>query len=230
MIIKNTILLFLISIAFTSSAFENPYTTYVEKRFGSQPVSAELEAYIASLAQEMGIKQSFKIKQIHAQAIKTVGAENAFCYPGYLFVHEPFLKVLSEPEKKFLISHELAHIFHKHPEQRIALIAINISTFCATIAGMYYYKKNKITMASIGLSYLSFIKALQYLCKNMPHNQELQADEMSVRFNKDIQGAEAFFSRIGMYNPRAKDMSSLTHPSLTQRLEAIKKINYTDLL
>lgn len=83
---------------FNYSTFCTPYNTLIETIYGSENVKEETEKYIRDVATQMGITRYFHIKKLNDRAKAAFGTENAFALLNYVFVHEPFFKLLSKEE------------------------------------------------------------------------------------------------------------------------------------
>lgn len=107
---------------------------------GTGKLSAQKEAYIRSIIQELGMSKNIDIRKMNKRAVTTLGVDNAFVtaplIKEYLFVSEDFFDNLTESERRFLIGHELMHLYHKHNHLQKILIGACFVSLVPVLAGI----------------------------------------------------------------------------------------------
>lgn len=97
-----------------------------QEQFGDQPVDASQEAFVQTIAQEMGITEPIILRKMNTQTLHLFGYWNACalfplfgnCIPlsnqPFLYISQGFFEDLTPQEQRFLIGHELIHIKERH--------------------------------------------------------------------------------------------------------------------
>lgn len=94
--------------------------------FGEEKLSPKNALKIKKIIDAVGMQSyDIDIRSMNEFAFAHTGRDNALVFPGmnYLFIDEEFFEKLSDLEQRFMIGHELMHIYNHHGIKRLALLS-----------------------------------------------------------------------------------------------------------
>jgi len=195
-------------------------------------LSEEIEVFVRKIQKQMDMEHvTIRLRSMSRDAMLSFGRENAAAvsipFANTIIISEEWFNSLSDPEKKALIGHELAHIKYKHIYKGLAVFGCSYFIF--------------------SLLRLKLLSAPLALLITRLHSRycEAEADEISALECENIDGCIDLFkhfkslkdpySRFAIKRWTRKLIRTLTypvrkllatHPSLNTRienLEALKK-------
>lgn len=242
--IKNTLLIGLILLLFTSCISKTPYTQRNQLILLSQAQELSLgeQSYKETLAKSKVItntKQANKVKEIGFKIAKVAKRDdfnwefnliqndekNAFCLPGgKVVVYTGILTVAkNDAQLATVISHEIAHALARHGAERMStsMLAQGVQTV------------GTVALGSQGSSYtqafnVAFGVGAQYGVL-MPYGrlQESEADEIGIYLMKDagydLNEAVKFWENMSNGQTQGVEFFS-THPNSDRRVKDIKAL------
>lgn len=111
---------------------------------GTLKLKPEDEKFVRDIIDELGMSQDIRVYKGGSVFNKTFGENNACAISGcnqYIFIGEKLLTQLTDEEKRFLIGHELMHLYHDHLEKREYLNLASYASVLASTAAVYKFRK-----------------------------------------------------------------------------------------
>lgn len=229
--------------------------------FGSMSLHAEQEQFVRSIADEIGVKRKLIIRKMNQNALVQFGYHNAFAYTpqmfflfplksvSFLFISEGFFEDLTPEEQRFLIGHEMIHIFHGHLDYLILCVLL---LFISLVFISWQFRKRikLIIQRKISHRYqthmMGFVTFLLFCACNIGSSGaalayrryiEKEADCVSMQLLNSYDGCMKLTQRwhkeckLDLHNPYFGLTSD--HPSCSERqaycLELQNKFNQKDL-
>lgn len=156
-------------------------------------------------------------------AVLDTSTINAYTAPGgYVFVTKGALEQMDdEAELAAVLSHEVAHVTQRH-----IVKALNIKGTDNTTAGSLARLVGSANESSRIMFSQAVDGAVQFLFeKGLNHSDEFQADQVGITVlansGYDPMALVRYLSRIGQARPESTTVLTLTHPSVTQRLDLL---------
>ncbi len=198
------------------------------RQFGGAYEENDLGAYVA----QIGLKL-LKVSELPDDAFRfTVLNDdkiNAFALPGgYVYVTRGLIALAeNEAELAGVIAHEIGHVTARHTAERYSkTVAANIGLSIVGVIGSIYGAPREATQAlSVGA---------ESLLKGYSRDQELQSDELAVRYmtraGYDPNAMSSFFKKMKAHDELRAAISGQptneesfnfrsTHPRTTDRIE-----------
>lgn len=227
---------------------KNSLDAKVASFFGEEKLSQINELKIQKIVQDMGMSEySIEIRKMNNFALAHTGRDNALVLPflNYLFISEDFFEELTEQEQRFLIGHELMHIYSNHGAKRLGFL------FSALAAGVIFEdrilnepeKARKIKrfvtskVGSLGYMFLRglwpvgiTVAGILTTFKLARSQEEIADKEVVVRLGKDsiaggISLLEKFDEECGDRSKYAKLRGLISvQPSFKERINKLKNL------
>lgn len=148
---------------------------------------------------------------------------NAFACPGgIIFVSSALMALMDdEAELAAVLSHEVAHVSHKHALQSLKRAKLMQGVGQVTAASMKGDEGKKVQEMIGGLQTILFDKGLD---KNMEYEADASSLAFSYRTGYDPRGMERVLRKLKQKQKGAKEKGSWfsTHPPLESRISKVK--------
>lgn len=134
--------LIIASQTFLKSRVDQYVYDQMTEMMGKQPLEAQYESQVRSIAAEMGITQPLIVRKMNTAAMQAFGYHNAFVIhylqwnflplnnQAFMYVSEGFFSDITPEEQRFLIGHELIHAREHH------VMFLNLVVWLATWLGL----------------------------------------------------------------------------------------------
>lgn len=233
---KTATLIWLFSASFLSNSTLWAKTfAQVDQEYGTNPVSLANQQFIKNILHEVGMDNfTIDVRRMNDNAIQENGYMNLFMFVksalhGILFISEQWFDQLSLDEKRFLVGHELGHLFHGHSSttqekgETIISKIVNYLTFAESKSACSHMTELK----KIGFSPLKDI-----LNKTLERNEEYEADRFAIERLNCKKGALEVCQRwqksAAATAPEHAHDSSCgcfgIHPKMSQRIDYLNRL------